>query len=448
MKFIKQTLSQKFVISLVLLVLISGTTSRVDGVNYQFEEDFSDPNTDLWTFAAYNFSAEPFQPENNTFQIENGQLFSNGTFDGYTSNQAYIVDTTAFGAWSIDVNIPSTAEEDLYFDRLFAILMSDLKMGPPTVENSTHWGSFGFDFAINEFGFGAHNGTPNVLRNANGVVPMQFNQTQHYDLIRTTEKFYVFIDQTHVANFTLANDIGTDINYFTIVTPQGSNITFDNVKITTNATGLLTELGVSPKSVESAESVNRLLLFTIGAGTLGLLTGGSYYQIRKKKELAKLISISSNGNFSKVSISITQIFNSKKSLYFLFLGHRTRDINLLEKSYEASMTSAMQQYKHLLHPFRLSIIQLLYINSRLTSIEIKERLDLSWSDFYNSVRRLEKLKLIRVFDDFDEDGSTRQFVILEEEGKQQYGGFINLVGKIVDDVKDLIPDYDGTDLYP
>lgn len=130
------------------------------------------------------------------------------------------------------------------------------------------------------------------------------------------------------------------------------------------------------------------------------------------------------------------------------MGHRTRDINALEKSYEAEMTARMHHYRHLLHPFRLSVMQLLYTNAKLTSIEIKERLDLSWSDYYNSIRSLEKLGLINVFDDFDEDGSTRQFVMMDQKGKQEYTTFIKLVGQYVDFAKEFIPDYDGTDLYP
>ncbi|MCE7733333.1 MAG: helix-turn-helix transcriptional regulator [Candidatus Heimdallarchaeota archaeon] len=169
---------------------------------------------------------------------------------------------------------------------------------------------------------------------------------------------------------------------------------------------------------------------------------------QQKKNLAKLIKISSNGRYPEVSETISNLFNNQKSLYYLFLGHRTHDINVLEKSYEASMTSAMQQYRHLLHPFRLSMMQLLYTNPKLTSIEIKERLDLSWSDYYNSIRSLEKLKLIKVFDDFDIEGSTKQFVILEEKGKVEYTEFVKVIGKYVDFAKEFIPDYDGTDLYP
>ncbi|MHA2249381.1 MAG: hypothetical protein ACXAD7_03415 [Candidatus Kariarchaeaceae archaeon] len=155
-----------------------------------------------------------------------------------------------------------------------------------------------------------------------------------------------------------------------------------------------------------------------------------------------------NGRFSQVSDTISDIFNNKKSLYFLFLGHRTSDINVLEKSYEAEMTSKIQKYRFFLHPFRLSIMQILYTSPKLSSIEIKERLGLSWAYYHNSIRSLVKLNLIRVFDDFDEEGSTRQSVVLEEKGKQEYTSFIKLVGKYVDSAKDFIPDYDGDELYP
>ena len=70
------------------------------------------------------------------------------------------------------------------------------------------------------------------------------------------------------------------------------------------------------------------------------------------------------------------------------------------------------------------------------------------SEYYSSIRPLEKHKLIQVFDDFSEEGLTRQFVIMEEKGKMMYAKFIKLIGKYTDFVKDFIPDYDGTDLYP
>lgn len=161
-----------------------------------------------------------------------------------------------------------------------------------------------------------------------------------------------------------------------------------------------------------------------------------------------MIKISSNGSFPEVSDTISTIFDHKKSLYFLFLGHRTHDIDFLNKNYEASMKSEMDEYRHFLHPFRLSIMKLLFTDTILSSIEIKMRLELSSSEFYNSIRPLEKQNLIRVYDDFDENGYTRQFVILEEKGNQEYRQFIKLIDKFVDEAKEFIPDYDGTDLYP
>lgn len=121
---------------------------------------------------------------------------------------------------------------------------------------------------------------------------------------------------------------------------------------------------------------------------------------------------------------------------------------MLDEKFEASMKTEMQQFKHIFHPIRLAIMQVLHTTSKISSIEIRNRLDLSMSDYYNSVRMLEKLDLVKVFDDFDEDGLTKQFLIMVEEGKRVYGKFIKLVGKYVNLAKDFIPDFDDDMLYP
>lgn len=284
MKLIKQSsIRIKIVIIGLMLMVFTASPSTVNAVYDHFQEDFSGEQFDTWTFEAFNFS-EPFQAEDHTFSFDNDQLYSNGTYDGYTSNSAYIVDTTAFGQWSFDVYIPTTAEESLYFKRLFAILFSDLKMGPEGIDpNSTHWSSFGVSFSNQSAQFRAFNGSPGVLSDITKTIPMEFNQTQHYDLIRTTERFYVFIDQTNVLNVTLSQDIGSVINHFTINTGQGTNIIFDNVKITTDAIGALSELGVEIPPLSSEESDDSILFYTLGAGIIALIGSTSYWRISKKK---------------------------------------------------------------------------------------------------------------------------------------------------------------------
>lgn len=142
------------------------------------------------------------------------------------------------------------------------------------------------------------------------------------------------------------------------------------------------------------------------------------------------------------------MFDNNKSLYFTLLGQKSKNTNLLDEKFEADMKAEMQQFKHIFHPIRLAIMQLLHISSKSSSIEIRNRLDLSMSDYYNSVRSLEKLNFVKVFDDFDENGLTKQFVIMEENGKRVYTKFIKLVGKYVDLAKDFIPDFDDDTLYP
>jgi DNA-binding MarR family transcriptional regulator len=429
----------------VLVIFFIGFSLPVSGVIYHFEDDFSSTQSNDWTFESVNREARPYEYVNDTFIIENGQLVSSGAFNPFETNSAYLIDTTVNGAWSFDVYVPSRAEGDIIFQGLFSVMMSERQMGPPELgANLTRFPNFALHVTIGKLETFAWNGTDeNANLRSVFFTKQKFDRRQHYDIVRTLDRLYVFVDGSLIQNRTLSANIGPINNYFTINTGKGNGIRFDNFKITNDFNSKLNEI------LESATKFyNNPLFFAIGAGSVVLAGSVSYWRITKKKELAKLIKISSNGDFSTISQSISQVFDDKKSLYFLLLGHKTYSTNLLDAKLEAEMKSEMQQFKHILHPIRLSIMQILFTNPKISSTELRHRLDLSMSDYYNSVKPLEKLNLIRLYDDFDEDGSSKQFVLIEERGKGEFAKFIKLVSKYVEQTKDFIPDYDGTDLYP
>jgi DNA-binding MarR family transcriptional regulator len=451
----------KYALVVIVLLLVFETANPVYGVNHHYEQDFSDGLPTNVILKSYDFLPSTPQPQTHTFVVNSdGRLLSNGTRDPFITNTIAMEDHTAFGGWSFDAYIPSTAQHDDWFDRYFAVLWSELIMGPVSEPNSTNLASFTFFVENGNLDYRARNMTTIGLMMDKPFPMQKFDQSQHYDVVRTLDRFYLFVDGEIALNITLSANIGPVINYFTINTGRGNQIWFDNIKITRDYSGLLngllgieetTSIASQETSVtnkNTSDSNNGLLLFGIGGSTIALASVISFWHISQKKRIAKLVKLSSNGRYPNVSNIISNVFDYKKSLYFLLLGHRTHHINALDENFEAELTSKMQRYKHFLHPFRLSIMQILYTNPKIASIEIRDKLNLSWSDYYNAIRHLEKRNLIRVFDDFDSDGSTRQFVVMEEEGAKEYEAFVEVIGTFVNIAQDYIPDYDGTDLYP
>ncbi|MCE7733332.1 MAG: hypothetical protein GPJ54_00545 [Candidatus Heimdallarchaeota archaeon] len=295
----------KFAILGTIFILITGNNSAVYAVNYHFEDEFTDSPSELWKFKSYNRTSQPYQAVDHSFLIENGKLVSSGNDNGYSTNTAFIQDNTAFGAWSFDLYIPSTAQHDKFFNRLAAILLSELEMGPPNIEpNSTFYSSVGLIIENGILEFHAHDGTSTILANQREITTLQkFDISQRYDMIRTDDRFYLFIDNSIIINATLSSSIGTATNYFTISVGTGSNLSFDNLKITTDAQGVLDsiintstsptspETSTSPETTEdptdvsdsSSLSNNDSLYFAVGTGSMALVSTVSYWRINKKK---------------------------------------------------------------------------------------------------------------------------------------------------------------------
>ena len=112
------------------------------------------------------------------------------------------------------------------------------------------------------------------------------------------------------------------------------------------------------------------------------------------------------------------------------------------------ISEEMSKYRFIMHPFRLSMMKLLYDNYKMSSIDIKEALKLSWADYSNFIKSLKKKEYVSIKEEFDED-SKRQFVYLEEAGRRDYENLVNLLNKFLDKSSEIYP-IDSTDdeLYP
>lgn len=107
----------------------------------------------------------------------------------------------------------------------------------------------------------------------------------------------------------------------------------------------------------------------------------------------------------------------------------------------------MYQYRFLLHPYRLAIMKLLNKYIRLSSLEIKEKLNLSWGEYSNTITSLKKKGYISYSDDFDEN-SVRRFIHLEEPGRQDFEKLTKLLADFLFYSTDIIDDVDYDNTYP
>lgn len=117
-----------------------------------------------------------------------------------------------------------------------------------------------------------------------------------------------------------------------------------------------------------------------------------------------------------------------------------KTLKLLEKSYKESTSSLILilqtvfnkrpssdlnipielfNYKYMLHPVRLAILQLLSETPFITSSELKQQLDIPWGYLSNHLKTLKDKNLIMTESRFIE-GSVKMVVYLEPGGDKEF----------------------------
>jgi hypothetical protein len=123
--------------------------------------------------------------------------------------------------------------------------------------------------------------------------------------------------------------------------------------------------------------------------------------------------------------------NSEANLLYTLLIGKSKSINKdIDEKLISNIPLDMLQYKFLMHPTRLAIMKLLFTYDRLSSIEIKSTLQISWSEYQTHIRALQTKLLIKVSDDFD-NGSLKQFVYLEPQGRTEYQNLLFMLEEFV-----------------
>jgi DNA-binding MarR family transcriptional regulator len=85
-----------------------------------------------------------------------------------------------------------------------------------------------------------------------------------------------------------------------------------------------------------------------------------------------------------------------------------------------------------MHPIRLAMIKILYDNYKLTTIELKQILQLDKNSFHNNLNSLEKDRLIEITKELTENGITN-IVELKHDTQIKYEEFTRAIIEFLDE---------------
>ncbi|MHA2253558.1 MAG: transcriptional regulator, partial [Candidatus Kariarchaeaceae archaeon] len=344
-------------------------------------------------------------------------------FDAFKdSAHAYHDSTLAYGTWSFDWEISG---DNRSFDAVEFIL-SDTKYNYNwTGIYELDKGIMGYGLALGSYNVSSVNSaTPGLdlikLYSNNGLfTPVSLKShsfdgpiegTHHIDITRSTDgEFKVYFDSDMVIQ-TTDNQITTSEKFaFTswIGASSISNIVvLDDVPITVS------------------DSINPLItLFAIIS-----LGGLGYYLVKYfsyKTMNGRLI-------FNKHLMKhIIEIIDHRPYLLYLIFGESLSDNREIRTELRNSVPQEIFNHKFLMNPVRLAITKLLYENTELTSTEIKETLQISWSHYSNHVKALKKQDYIHIRQEF-RDESVKQILTLRPKGHEKYSALIDLLQQFLD----------------
>ena len=153
---------------------------------------------------------------------------------------------------------------------------------------------------------------------------------------------------------------------------------------------------------------------------------------------------------------IQELFQSQSTLYFLLMGQSSIKDKHVENEIKKAIPHKIYDFKFLLQPVRLSITKVLFENIRLSSVELKEILEVSWNEYRNNITALQKKRYVDIVEGF-EDAKVTQFVSLTQLGIESYKILTDLLHLFLDNTPDyqnyireaqsLIDDPDK-DVYP
>jgi DNA-binding MarR family transcriptional regulator len=146
--------------------------------------------------------------------------------------------------------------------------------------------------------------------------------------------------------------------------------------------------------------------------------------------------------------NFSDIFTTNQLSYLAVLGQSKYNEKDLSNKLQKDVPNEIKQYRFLMHPVRLSIMKALYKNFNLTSVELKNQVDMSWGEYGSHINALESRGFISLHNDF-QDGIRVSLVMLEEVGRVEYEALVQLLkGFLEDATYDYFDEKPTEDLYP
>lgn len=167
-------------------------------------------------------------------------------------------------------------------------------------------------------------------------------------------------------------------------------------------------------------------LAVAGIGALTLLGGASFYYYSQGIPKGIVGGSPNNG----IDSIISSIF-STKSAGFMVLGNKIVNQEDLTDELKKAIPEEIMEYKFLMNPVRISICKLLIDSMDLPTKNVKEALNVSWSNYSTHSKALKDQGLIETFSKFV-DGIEVQFISITPEGERRYKELTGILHELLD----------------
>ena len=133
-----------------------------------------------------------------------------------------------------------------------------------------------------------------------------------------------------------------------------------------------------------------------------------------------------------MSKTIKQVELDDRALASLILSQKKIDKEDINKEFQKNLPIDLIKYRFIMHPVRLTMLKLLYLENNLSSTEIKHLLDISWGVYGTHIKSLKERGFIITEEIFDDAGALTNIVRLTELGQSEYEDLLKLLREFID----------------
>ncbi|MHA2251175.1 MAG: transcriptional regulator [Candidatus Kariarchaeaceae archaeon] len=406
--------NQSFVLCIFLVfacLLLSPSNVQAEII---WSDNFDDDNLDDWDVWGINWTSNPILPSNASMIVEAGVLKSNNTKPNFWAYACHESNNTQ-GTWSFDW-LPATNQRQDFVSFISDINETDWINVTEFYSNTYFlWLNTGVSSSIPGIDLHKHVGTNLNIKVESHYTGDISEDWHHIDISRdNTGLIKIYLDDVLVIN-AIDNDV-TESELFCFSTSGDAQ--YDNI--------------VVKDTPISDEPSNPWLVFFIGLLTA---SGIGYFSIK----LLRPFFHRSKYEFNKSVIShLSEILDNRPYLFYLIIGDALTDSSKIEGEVRQRLPVDILNFKFLLNPIRLTITKLLYENVTLSSIEIRDLLQISWGTYSTHFKALKKNGYISATDEF-RDGSLVQVLTLQQKGISEFSELTDLLLQFLSHADDSDP---------